>query len=84
MFKKIWKILNNKEKKLINLFLVLGVVNVILELFSISALIPILTIFTNKQNINIGGFEINYSNFSEISIEFYLTAFLIIFISRVI
>ena len=84
MFKKIWKILNNKEKKLINLFVLFGVVNVILELFSISALIPILTIFTNKQNINIGGFEINYSNFSEISIEFYLTAFLIIFISRVI
>tara|TARA_Y200000002_G_scaffold376613_1_gene380781 strand:- start:8099 stop:9760 length:1662 start_codon:yes stop_codon:yes gene_type:complete len=84
MFKKIWKILNNKEKKLINLFVLFGIINVILELFSISALIPILTIFTNKQNLNIGGFEINYSDFSAISIEFYLTAFLIIFISRVI
>ena len=84
MLKKIWKILNNREKNLINFFVLFGIVNIILELFSISALIPILTIFTNKQNLNIGGFEFNYSEFSKISIEFYLIAFLIFFISRVI
>ena len=84
MIKNIWFIINRKEKTLVYIFFFFGLINIFLEVFSISALIPILAIFSSQDDLTIGKYNFSYDQYSQIPLEYYLSIFLILFITRVI
>lgn len=84
MIKKIWFIINKKEKNLVYFFFFFGLINIVLEVFGISALIPILAIFSSQDDLKIGNYNFAYEQYSQIPLEYYLSIFLILFVTRVI